>query len=264
MVHICLNCLFLPTLKVVDLEGDFIGDNAGCLFVTLLAQYARNLETLILKDTGIHMHTIAALYLMLEGKEFPIKDRPLKEISIANNKIDQSELCKLLIAVSECPTLQKLDLSGLNLSEGCAKLVSTIIRYDKKLAELDISHNKMSSESHRIMFTALARNRKLKKLRICDMGVDDESLKVLKLGLIYNNGMKEIALDYNKITEAGLSEIKEIIIGNKKIEIISLDGNPIKSLKLLRDDKEEIEKTIKCELRIGTKHAYLEYVKRDV
>ena len=264
LIYLCLNHVTFSHIQIVNLENNPIGDNAGCLFVTLLYQYAKTLEILVLKNTQIKTHTIAALYLLIERKDPADGESTFKELSIANNAIQQEELCKLLVAISESSTLQTLDISGLNLNEGCLKLVATVIRYDKRLLELDISNNKLDAESQRELFAALARNRKLATLKMCNAGIDDESLKLLKLGLGYNRGLKGLFLDKNKITDDGLGELKDAIIGSKKMEVISIENNPIENLKWIKDKKEEIEKAIKCELKIGTKHAYTEHVKKGM
>lgn len=117
IVHLCVTSTFLPTLRVVNLENNNIGDLAGCLLVTLLTQYAEFLDTLNLRGTNIHAHTIAALYMLLEGKEIFFKERKLREVAIGNNTFAQEELCKFLVAVSEATTLRVIDISGLALSK---------------------------------------------------------------------------------------------------------------------------------------------------
>ncbi len=116
LVHLCVTSSFLPTFRVVNLENNNIGDRAGCLLVTLLTQYARFLETLNLRGTHIGVHTIAAMYMLMEGREIHFDERQLREVAVGNNSFGQEELCKFLIAVSESTTLRVLDISGIGLS----------------------------------------------------------------------------------------------------------------------------------------------------
>jgi hypothetical protein len=100
----------------VNLENNSFGDSAGCLLVTLLSEYSKILETLIFRNTQIQVHTIAALCLLIDGKDTPFPDRPLANLSIGKNSFGQEELCKFFISISENKTLRILDISGLNLS----------------------------------------------------------------------------------------------------------------------------------------------------
>eukprot|EP00831_Metopus_contortus_P057888 TRINITY_DN5018_c0_g1_i4.p1 TRINITY_DN5018_c0_g1~~TRINITY_DN5018_c0_g1_i4.p1 ORF type:complete len:209 (+),score=21.70 TRINITY_DN5018_c0_g1_i4:235-861(+) len=204
---------------------------------------------------------MAALYVLLVGIETPFPDRPLQEFSIGNNKFTQEDFSNLMVSVSQNKSLKMLDISGLGLSEGCIKLVSTIIRFDKKINELDISNNEMGPEHCKVILSALARNRNLKKLRVCNIGINNTLLRTLKLGLTYNSGLKELYLDNNSITESGLYDIKEIFLTNKVLEVISIEGNPIKTLKVLSDNVEKISKLLECDFKIMTRYAYLKHLK---
>ena len=252
MVHICMNCFNFPTLRIVNLEGNPIDDDAGCLLVSLLLQYSKYLETIILKATQIKINTIAQLVTLMDNSETKVKDHILKNISIGYNPLEQEDFCKFLCFIPKCNTLQILDLSGLGLIQSTFKLISKIIRYDKHIEDLDISANIIDRDSLRLILSALARNRKLKKFRLCQVGLDDSLFKMFQV--VSNKGIKELYLNHNLITDEGLYIIKDIILGIKLLEVISIDENKIKNLKRLRENKGEIERSIKCELKIGTKH----------
>eukprot|EP00826_Nyctotherus_ovalis_P045548 TRINITY_DN5053_c0_g1_i14.p2 TRINITY_DN5053_c0_g1~~TRINITY_DN5053_c0_g1_i14.p2 ORF type:complete len:281 (-),score=82.15 TRINITY_DN5053_c0_g1_i14:46-888(-) len=259
VVYLCLNFPHFPTLQVINLENNAIGDNAGCLLVTLLTQYAPQLHTLILKSTQIQVNTVAALYILLDEKQSEAKSDGIREISIAGNPLHQEELCKFLVAASQAPRLRVLDLAELRLTEPCLKLIATIIKHDKRIEDLDISRNPIGKESQRILLSSLARNSNLRRFRLCGISMGDKELKDFVLGFAYNRGVKELYLNDNSITE--MEGIRRLIENSKTVELISIEGNPIKEVKAFRAAKGEIEKLVRCEIWMGTQHAYNEYTK---
>ena len=257
ITYLCMNFLHIPVIQIINLENNAIGDNAGCLLVTVLTKYATQLHTLILKSTQIQINTIEALYILLDEKQSKAKN--IKEISIAGNSLHQEELCKFLIVVSQAPKLKVLDLSELNLTEPCIKLITTIIKHDKKIEDLDISRNVMNKNSQRILSSSLARNKTIKRFRLCGINMGDKELSDFVVGFAYNYGIKELYLNDNNISE--LEGIQAIIEQNRTVELISIEGNPIKGINAFRSIKGEIEKLIRCEIWIGTQHGYCEYTK---
>lgn len=256
IVYLCLNFSYFSTVQIINLENNHIGDNAGCLLVNILSKYANHLHTLILKSTQIQVNTVEALYSLLDEKQ---SNKGIREVSIAGNPLHQEELCKFLVAASQAPKFEVLNLSELNLTEPCIKLIATIIKHDKKIKDLDISRNPIGKESQRILLSSLARNKGIKCFRLCGINMGNKELNDFVLGFAFNHGVKELYLNDNNISD--LEGIRRILENNKTVELISIEGNPIKGVKAFRAIKGEIEKLIRCEIWMGTQHGYAEYTK---
>jgi len=141
------------SLQTLSLWGNNIGD-VGCIALSEVLIVNTTIQALDISDCNITITGAVALCSALKV------NTSLINLEIGGNLIG-NELANLF---GEVPFLQKLDISGMNIGNEGAIILSESLKKNKTLTKLDLSYNKIGESGAESLWRMLQGNTLLKKL----------------------------------------------------------------------------------------------------
>ena len=228
------NMLSNKSLTYLYLQNNQIGDDSLEIMAFLLSKNY-NIHTL---DLSYNKFTSNGVKNLCNG--IISKDSRLVELSLSNNKLNETSLTYLQEALNGSEQLMCLNLSYNNFSKGdCGKIICEIISEDKKLKNLNLTTCHLGLKTKDI-FEALENNTSIANidLSVNDIGNNTEMFKALAKMLQKNKNIKYLYLDTNYITDKDFDIIiNEGITKSVNLNYLSLKSNQItlSSIKKLSD-----------------------------
>ena len=118
--------------------------------------------------------------------------------------------------------VQKLYISHCNISDDGVKVICDWLENAKTLQELDISHNEITSNGTTKIAEVIQVNATLQKLDISFCCITNDGAIVISNYLKNNNSLQELDMSHNKITSNGIYKIAEAIQVNTTLQKLDI------------------------------------------
>eukprot|EP00347_Sterkiella_histriomuscorum_P009494 403340999 len=236
--YLIYNYKHFQQVQIINLSNNYLKDYAGFVLLNVLNNYAPNLLTLNLKNTGIGLESIKA------GRDFLSSSScKLEVMNLSGNRLEDTAFCELCVGISQNFSLKALDFSSNRITHISMKIFNSIIKYSRILQEVDLSHNALQNESIDIISKNLGRNKGIQILRLSDTMIDDQSAKNLFHMLFHNKFMKSLDLSDNNFSNEGFKEILVALEKNDQLIHLNFNGNmriDWSALKLIRNTQSKL------------------------
>ena len=171
----------------------------------------------------------------------------LQCLQFSNNKIfiDKSSHIENLMMITKAmqivTKIQKLDLSGNNISDDGAAIISDTLMISESLKELNLQSNDITNEGVKKIAEAIQVNKTLQKLHLNHNNISDDGAAAISDGLKINKSLQELGLQglhvlqnlqigffvLASITDEGAKSISEFIQVNTTLQKLDLSCNNI-------------------------------------
>ena len=243
----------ISSLKVLDLQNNFITEEAGEVLVSIILSNTE-LEELYLGNNHLKAGVIK-IFIALALK----KNSSLKMLDLENNNMPKEVGTELAAAISGNNSLQKLWLDHNNLGSSmesvamaCSKIsdleqlcitnigisnkvgknIASIISNNLSIVRLSISDNNLQSSGFKCICHELKNVKTLKYFHACCINVCATVTTELKMVIDNNMSLEEISLSDN-LLESGLIEITESCSKLTGLKLLELSHNCISPLRVI-------------------------------
>ncbi|CAE8691309.1 unnamed protein product, partial [Polarella glacialis] len=151
------------------------------------------------------------------------RSRILTSLSLRSSDIDDEGGLLLASALSECHSLQRLDLSDNDLGPRAAFKV--LQAAEQNLTTLDLSRNRLGCAGARAIADALGSCQKLLELRLCKNGLGQEGGEALAEGLLSNTVLQDLDLADNEVNLPTATAILRAVNASRFLRRLRLDSN---------------------------------------
>ncbi|KAA0721551.1 NACHT, LRR and PYD domains-containing protein 4E NALP-epsilon [Triplophysa tibetana] len=151
----------------------------------------------------------------------------LRELDLSNNDLKDSGVKLISDALNTHNSkLQKLRLSGCNLSAKCCVNLSSCLQSSSSLRELDLSNNDLKDSGVKLISDALnTHNSQLHTLRLSLCHVTEECCVSLSSCLQSSSSLRELDLSNNDLKDSGVKLISDALnTHNSKLHTLRLSG----------------------------------------
>jgi len=127
-------------------------------------------------------------------------------------------------------TIDKLNImhvSGKNIGDSGASIISAMLYSDTTVVRLDISHNKISDNGVAAICECLKNNNTLQVLDISYNDITDVGIKKITKIFKFNFSLKKLYLSCNRISDVGAVEFGNCLQDNVTLEVLDISGNLI-------------------------------------
>ena len=156
-----------------------------------------------------------------------LMQKPVRTLNLTWTAIGVDGLPALTRAISSCPNLLRLDLSGNWLGSRGLLLVLTALGRFKTIEQLHLRWNGIRADGTALLRPALSR---LTRLKVLDLGGNwlvDVGLEGLVDSIGRHSSLRSVRLDYNGIGLAAVRRVAAALAEAPALERIDLGGNGI-------------------------------------
>ncbi|XP_072131033.1 NACHT, LRR and PYD domains-containing protein 3-like [Mobula birostris] len=234
-----------PSLMELNLSGNKLGDSGVNLVSAALTNPECKMQKLRLDNVGLTDSGAEDLASALSTNP------SLTELNLSGNKLGDSGV-KLVSAALRCPDcrLQKLELSGVGLTDSGAEDLASALSTNPSLTELNLSGNKLGDSGVKLVSAALrCPECKIEKLELDNVSLTDSGAKDLVSALSTNPSLTVLHLSENWLRDGSVPALRRLILTLPRMERIVLWGNQfsgkgMKELRSLQEPKPGLTVTV--------------------
>ncbi|XP_078059401.1 NACHT, LRR and PYD domains-containing protein 3-like [Mustelus asterias] len=178
-------------------------------------------------DTIKHLD-LEECYIQCEGLQRlgPVLHK-CQELSLYRNEVGDSGV-KLLSAALRNPEckIQKLHLSGNDLTDSCAEDLASALSTNRSLIDLYLGHNKLGDSGVKLLSVPLRNpDCKIQKLYLYRNALTDSCAEDLASALRTNQSLRILSLGSNSFTDQSVPALRRLILTCSSLEVIWLERN---------------------------------------
>ncbi|KAA0721505.1 NACHT, LRR and PYD domains-containing protein 4E NALP-epsilon [Triplophysa tibetana] len=208
-------------LRELDLSNNHLKDSGVKLISDALKNTKCQLHTLRLSWCHVTEECCVSLSSCLQSSS------SLRELDLSNNDLKDSGVKLISDALNTHNSkLQKLRLSGCNLSAKCCVSLSSCLQSSSSLGELDLSNNDLKDSGVKLISDALnTHNSQLHTLRLSLCHVTEECCVSLSSCLQSSSSLRELDLSNNDLKDSGVKLISDALnTHNSQLHTLRLSG----------------------------------------
>jgi NLR family CARD domain-containing protein 3 len=200
----------------------------------------------------IHMYSMGDVYAKAfsEGINH-YKD--VKDLNLANNRLTEDGCVKILQKIKE-KNLKKISLAENKIGKkSIAILIEILEDNNSKLRTLNIQSSAVDDRTIASLCKAISDNKSLHSLNLAKNNLGYHSAYALKHMLKYNNSLKRLDLHWNSFRSQGAQEIMEGLENNNSLKELDISWNS-----LGRDTSLEVARALGKALKVNTDLMHLD------
>ena len=246
IINIGKNLRDISSLKVLDLQNNFITEEAGEVLASIISSNTK-LEALYLGNNHLQagiiklftaLKKISSLKMLdLENNKMSKEvatelaavisgNNSLQRIWLNNNNNLGSSIESVAVACSKISNLEQLCITNIGISNKVGKDIASIINNNLSIIQLSISDNNLQSSGFKFICHELMHIKTLKYFHACRINATATVTKELKMVIDNNTSLEEISLSDN-LLETGLIEIMESCRKLTGLKLLELSHNCI-------------------------------------
>ena len=248
-IKIGKNLQDISSLKVLDLQNNFITEEAGEVLASIISSNTKleelylgnnhlqagiiqvftelkkisSLRMLDLENNGMSKEVATELAAAISGNS------SLQRLWLDNNDNLGSSMESVAAACSKISNLEQLCITNTGISNKVGKDIAFIISNNRSIIRLSISDNNLRSSGFKFICHALRQIKALKYFHACRINATATVSKELKMVIDTNMSLEEISLSDN-LLETALIEITESCSKLSGLKILELSHNCISHL----------------------------------
>ena len=181
----------------------------------------------------------------------------LKEFEISGNKLQTTDVTKIMKALQGIHTLKKLYLNNNNITEEAADDIAAVISCNNNLQELNlgtnnlqtsgtkiiarslkkissltklyINHNNITHEAAEDIAAAISCNIHLQELNLAGNNLQTSGTKIIARSLKKISSLTKLYINHNNITHEAVDDIVAAIYCNISLQELNLGGNDLET-----------------------------------
>ena len=216
-IKIGKNLQDISSLKVLDLQNNFITEEAGEVLASIISSNTK-LEELYLGNNHLQAGIIK---VFTELK----KISSLRMLDLENNGMSKEVATELAAAISSNSSLQKLWLDNNNNLGSSMESVAAACSKISNLEQLCITNTGISNKVGKDIAFIISNNRSIIQLSISDNNLRSPGIKCICHALMHINALKYFHACCVNATATVSRELKMVIDANMSLEEISLSDN---------------------------------------
>lgn len=148
-----------------------------------------------------------------------LRNKPIVELSMNGNEIDDDTMIHLIDATSTMP-ITYLDI-GRNLCT--VRGITSIAKLDKPLTYLDISHTRLCDSGFTEIASMLTRSKVIKEIRMDACDITDAGMKSITEAMKHHPSLEHVSFNHNPITSIGAESIAQMMLHNNVLRILRVE-----------------------------------------
>ena len=169
----------------------------------------------------------------------------LKEFEISGNKLQTTDVTKIMKALQGIHTLKKLYLNNNNITEEAADDIAAVISCNNNLQELNLGTNNLQTSGTKIIARSLKKISSLTKLYINHNNITHEAAEDIAAAIYCNISLQELNLGGNDLQTSGTK-----IIARSLKKISSLTKLYINHNNITHEAVDDIVAAIYCNISL--------------
>ena len=208
----------LHNISNVEYRAAFLCD---CLKEDNTLQCLKLSESKILIDKSSHI-----VNLMMFTKAIQINTN-IQKLDMSGNNISDDGVAIISDTLMINESLKVVVLGKNNITQQGAKSISEAIQVTKTLQILDLSYNKISDDGTAAISDRLKINQSLQELNLSENKISDDGAAAISDSLKINVSLQELNLSKNKISDDGAAAISDSLKINASLQELNLQLNNI-------------------------------------
>ncbi|XP_078060382.1 NACHT, LRR and PYD domains-containing protein 3-like isoform X2 [Mustelus asterias] len=154
-------------------------------------------------------------------------NRSLIDLNLGGNNLGDSGVKLLSVALRnpDCK-IQKLHLSGNDLTDSCAEDLASALSTNRSLIDLYLSSNNLGDSGVKLLSVALRNpDCKIQKLYLRCNALTDSCAEDLASALSTNQTLRILNLEFNSFTDQSVPALRRLILTCRSLEVIELGWN---------------------------------------
>lgn len=215
----------LPKLSKLNMSCNRLSDKgARAILAGLNPACAKTLD---LSYNSLAKQTIDTLATMMSKPIFR-----LEVLHLEGNKLKDRGVAQLLKALTDCDSLQELNLSKTSLGDNGAIAVGSYLKHSKQLRRLDLHWNLIRAVGGSVLFKGLAVNTSLKVLDVSWNALchpqDSQIGTTIAAAFRKHPSLYHVDLSHNQLSEEDCAAVNHGLSDNHSIAGIHMQGNDAK------------------------------------
>lgn len=198
-------------LSFIDIRSDEV------LSIAHAAKGHKSLSTLVIEGTNLEYSTAKAIGNMLR------KSPALKELNLFMCSIGAAGFTRLATGLArESSSLEELNLSGSDIGDEEAHILSKVIRTNRKLKKLHLSHNHIGNAGASALAGALKQNAALEHLDLGSNDIGSDGAAAFSDALCLNKTLAEVDFQKNSIDDDGAVCFAQMLTENMSLQNVHI------------------------------------------
>ncbi|XP_041070448.1 NACHT, LRR and PYD domains-containing protein 3-like isoform X2 [Carcharodon carcharias] len=210
------------SLTDLDLGGNRLGDAGVKLLSVALRNLGCKIQRLSLTNNNLTDSCAKDLSSVISTNQ------SLTDLDLGENQLGDAGVKLLSVALRNLGcTIQRLSLTNNNLTDSCAKDLSSVISTNQSLTDLDLGGNRLGDAGVKLLSVAL-RNLgcKIQRLSLGDNTLTDSCAE--DLASVFNHSLTDLNLYGNKLGDSGVKRLSVALRGSDcKIQKLHLRDNDL-------------------------------------
>jgi len=154
--------------------------------------------------------------------------RSLVTLHLADNRIGDRGIEKLVQTFSKCPMLSLLDLGSNDVGPEGARAIAGILPRCTQLVELNLHQNRIQKRGCAFLAASIGTCQMLEQIALGGNDIGDEGMTELAQSLPRCRALTLVGLNNNRISDKGIDALAKNLPKCRKLEAIRLNGNIIR------------------------------------
>ncbi|XP_065902556.1 leucine-rich repeat-containing protein 74B-like [Dysidea avara] len=217
--YLCGDLTNEQKIEVIDLTSNYLTRTSSPLIGDIIVHTQPH--TVILNDNCIHIvkDISAAIAAAIAATT------TVKVLNMTDNGLCTSQ--ELPAVHDMISRLEELDISGNELDDGAAVVLSEGIKLTTTLRSLVICRNEISAVSAKLIADSLMYNTTLEVLNMSHNNIGEDGIVTVAKSIAVNNVLKELHIHANRIKTVGATATANYLTINTSLEVLHIDANII-------------------------------------
>lgn len=210
----------IPTLKVVDISGNRIGDaENGQLAIEAVETLLKNTSIETLDIAHNEIGSVAAVEIM---RIVCIDGCRISTLTLSRNKIDSPAIASIAGMLETNTTLTSLNIGRNAIGQTGAFAIANALRVNQSLSYLNLGMGDIGPAGAEALWDSLSTNNTITMLNLCANAIGDRGASAAASSLSTNVAITMLNLSANGIGTAGVMALADTLRYNSTITSLDL------------------------------------------